>query len=110
MYTTKEVVNDLNNALKTLSDPKKYWKKVKDVNKIPQFELKDGKLALSEESLEQLNAFNWVNAKWKDVNLWDEIIKLYRVYWWGKECCYTELLELKIFINNDGVEIITCYQ
>jgi len=86
MYTTKEVVNDLNNALKTLSDPKKYWKKVKDVNKIPQFELKDGKLALSEESLEQLNAFNWVNAKWKDVNLWDEIIKLYnRVYWWGEK-------------------------
>jgi len=90
-YTRENVKDDLNAALRNLADESKYWQSAKELDQIPQFEIKDWKLTLSEDSMNELNSFKleikWVNDKGKEVNLWDEIMNLYnRVYgMWGKD-------------------------
>ena len=86
-YTRENVKDDLNKALRNLSSKRKYWDAAKELDQIPQFEIKDWKLALTENSKAELDLFKWTNEKNKDLSLWDEIIKLYdRVYsMWAKD-------------------------
>ena len=86
-YTRENVKDDINKALRNLSSKRKYWEAAKELDQIPQFEIKDWKLALTENSKAELDKFKWTNEKNKDLSLWDEIIKLYdRVYsMWAKD-------------------------
>lgn len=86
-YTRENVKDDINKALRNLADKKKYWDAAKELDQIPQFEIKDWKLVLSENSKAELDLFKWTTEKDKDLSLWDEIIRLYdRVYgMWAKD-------------------------